>query len=104
MPLKDAMRLDRPKKAVMAEMSQASSSSKPWACRVAKFESLIWSDCEHTFIATSITSTSLYSTTQFPQVEGCDGQMQTPPMLLQSEGLPAYPRWGQSWDQASAVT
>ena len=41
MLLKLAMRLDSPKKAVMAAMSQMSSSSRPWACSSAKSASSI---------------------------------------------------------------
>ena len=53
MPLKLAMRLDRPKKAVMAAMSQASSSLKPWAARAAKSASSISCEARQTFIAKS---------------------------------------------------
>ena len=47
------MRLDRPKNAVMAAMSQMSSSSKPWACRRAKSASSISCDRSQTFMAKS---------------------------------------------------
>ena len=53
MPLKLAMRFDKPKNAVMAAMSQASSSSNPCACRAAKSASSMAWDCKQTFMAKS---------------------------------------------------
>ena len=47
------MRLLRPKKAVIAPMSQMSSSSKPCARRAAKSASSIAAEFVHTFIAKS---------------------------------------------------
>ena len=47
MPLKLAMRFDRPKKAVMAAMSQMSSSEKPCACRGGKSASSISCERSH---------------------------------------------------------
>ena len=53
MLLKLAMRFERAKKAVMAAMSQMSSSEKPCACSGGKSSSPIWWDRSQTFIANS---------------------------------------------------
>jgi hypothetical protein len=47
------MRFDRPKKAVIAAMSQMSSSSKPCACSGGKSASSISCERRQTFIAKS---------------------------------------------------
>ena len=52
-PEKLAMRFDNPKKAVMAAMSQMSSSLKPCACKGAKSSSSICAESRQTFIAKS---------------------------------------------------
>ncbi len=53
MDVKFAMRLLRPKKAVMPAMSQMSSSLKPWLRKVSKSSSQIDLASFHTFMAKS---------------------------------------------------
>ena len=53
MLLKLAMRLDRPKNAVMAAMSQMSSSENPCPCSGVKSSSLISWERRQTFMAKS---------------------------------------------------